>query len=116
MPLVGRLAVPLDRLRRVLADAPAVFVARAQLILGLGVAPLGTLEKVSTGIELTEKGKWKWERIQRRVNNICCYANTLEQPVFIDAEESWIQNAIDEMASEMMERYNRAKLQDVPYH
>ncbi|MGI9034948.1 MAG: proline dehydrogenase family protein [Pyrinomonadaceae bacterium] len=74
-----------------------------------GIAPLGTLEKISSGVELTEKGKWKWERIQRRVNNICCYANSLEQPVFIDAEESWIQNAIDEMATEMMERYNRAE-------
>ena len=74
-----------------------------------GIAPLGTLEKAGTEIELTEKGKWKWERIQRRVNNICCYANSLEQPVFIDAEESWLQNAIDEMATEMMERYNRAE-------
>lgn len=74
-----------------------------------GIAPLGTLEKVSTGIELTEKGKWKWERIQRRVNNICAYAHSLSQAVFIDAEESWIQNAIDSLAAEAMEKYNREK-------
>ncbi|MGI8467497.1 MAG: proline dehydrogenase family protein [Pyrinomonadaceae bacterium] len=74
-----------------------------------GIAPLGTLEKVSLGIELTEKGKWKWERIQRRVNNICCYAHSLGQPVFIDAEDSWIQNAIDNLAAEAMEKYNLEK-------
>ncbi len=71
-----------------------------------GIAPLGTLEKVSTGIELTDKGKWKWERIQSRVEDICRYAHSLNQPVFIDAEESWVQNAIDWMAEDMMEKYN----------
>jgi proline dehydrogenase len=71
-----------------------------------GIAPLGTLEKVSAAIDLTDKGKWKWERIQSRVNDICEYANSLKQPVFIDAEESWIQNAIDCLAELMMERYN----------
>ena len=74
-----------------------------------GIAPLGTIEKVSSGVELTEKGKWKWERIERRVNNICCYAASLGQPVFIDAEESWIQNAIDDLACAAMEKYNREK-------
>ncbi|MGI8554750.1 MAG: proline dehydrogenase family protein [Pyrinomonadaceae bacterium] len=74
-----------------------------------GIAPLGTLEKVSSGIELTEKSKWKWERIERRVDNICAYAFALGQPVFIDAEESWIQNAIDDLAAAAMEKYNREK-------
>lgn len=74
-----------------------------------GIAPLGTLEKVSFGKELTEKGAWKWDRIQTRVGKICGIAHSLGQPVFIDAEESWIQNAIDSLATEMMEKYNREK-------
>jgi len=37
------------------------------------------------------------------------YAHSLEQPIFIDAEESWIQDAIDNLAVEMMEKYNREK-------
>ena len=74
-----------------------------------GIAPLGTLEKMSSGIELTEKGKWKWQRIQDRVDAICRLAHSLEQPVFIDAEESWIQNAIDALAETMMAKYNREK-------
>jgi proline dehydrogenase len=74
-----------------------------------GIAPLGTLEKISSATELTEKGKWKWERIQCRIDGICQVAHSLNQPIFIDAEESWIQNAIDNLASEMMEKYNRER-------
>ena len=74
-----------------------------------GIAPLGTLEKISSGIELTDKGEWKWRRIEARVDEICKLAHALEQPVFIDAEDSWIQNAIDRLANSMMEKYNREK-------
>ena len=74
-----------------------------------GIAPLGTLEKISSNRELTEKGEWKWERIQRRVNIICESAFNNNQPVFIDAEDSWIQNAIDQLATTAMEKYNREK-------
>ncbi len=72
-----------------------------------GIAPYGTLEKVSAGIDLPEKSKLKWERIQRRVGEICEFAHSLDQPVFIDAEETWIQNAIDLLAEQMMQTYNR---------
>lgn len=72
-----------------------------------GIAPLGTLEKISNDLELKESNKVKWENAQRRVGEICEYAHSIEQPVFIDAEESWIQNAIDFLATEMMKKYNR---------
>jgi len=74
-----------------------------------GIAPLGTLEKVSSGTELTEKGEWKWERIRERVDSICKYAHSIDQQLFIDAEETWIQNAIDKLVTEMMEKYNRER-------
>ncbi|MEP6703286.1 MAG: proline dehydrogenase family protein [Acidobacteriota bacterium] len=72
-----------------------------------GVAPLGTLEKLSRKKKLDAKGQAKCERIHTRVNEICEFAYSLHQPVFIDAEESWIQDAIDRLAVEMMEKYNR---------
>jgi proline dehydrogenase len=72
-----------------------------------GVAPLGTLEKLSKKKKLDAKGQAKCERIHTRVNEICEFAHSLGQPVFIDAEESWIQDAIDRLATEMMEKYNR---------
>lgn len=72
-----------------------------------GIAPLGTLEKMSHKKKLDAKGQAKCERIHTRVNEICEYAHSIGQPVFIDAEESWIQDAIDRLATEMMERYNQ---------
>lgn len=74
-----------------------------------GIAPLGTLEKISSKKKLDAKGQAKCERIHTRVNEICEFAHSLGQPVFIDAEESWIQDAIDDLATGMMEKYNRQK-------
>ena len=72
-----------------------------------GIAPLGTLEKMSQKKKLDAKSQAKCERIHNRVGEICEYAYSMSQPVFIDAEESWIQGAIDRLAVEMMEKYNR---------
>ena len=72
-----------------------------------GVAPLGTLEKLSDRKKLDAKGQAKCERIHNRVLEICETAYSIGQPVFIDAEDSWIQDAIDRLAIEMMEKFNR---------
>lgn len=74
-----------------------------------GVASFGTLKEVSAGGELSEKRRLKWDRTQKKVLEICERAHSLEQPVFIDAEESWMQNAVDQLATEMMERFNCEK-------
>lgn len=74
-----------------------------------GIAPLGTLERMSGKKKLDAKSQAKCERIHNRVNEICEYAYSIGQPVFIDAEDSWIQDAIDRMATEMMERFNRER-------
>lgn len=72
-----------------------------------GIAPLGTLERLGAKKKLDAKSQAKCERIHNRVNEICELAYSLNQPVFIDAEDSWIQDAIDRMTHEMMERFNR---------
>ncbi len=74
-----------------------------------GIAPLGTLEKMSAKRALDAKGQYKCEHIHSRVDEICRIAASIGQPVFIDAEESWIQDAIDRLALEMMEKYNRGR-------
>lgn len=74
-----------------------------------GIAPLGTLERLSNKKKLDAKSQAKCERINKRVTEICEYAYSIGQPVFIDAEDSWIQDAIDRLAVEMMERYNRER-------
>ncbi len=75
-----------------------------------GIAPLGTLEKMSSKKRLDAKGQSKCEHIHSRVEEICGFAARIGQPVFIDAEESWVQDAIDRLATEMMEKYNRGRV------
>jgi len=74
-----------------------------------GIAPLGTLERMSAKKKLDAKGQAKCERIRKRIEEICEFAYSIGQPVFIDAEDSWIQDAIDRMATNMMERFNRER-------
>ncbi|MBP7377461.1 MAG: proline dehydrogenase family protein [Pyrinomonadaceae bacterium] len=74
-----------------------------------GIAPLGTLERMSKKKKLDAKSQAKCERIRRRVAEICEAAYYADQPLFIDAEDSWIQDAIDRMATDAMEKYNREK-------
>ncbi len=74
-----------------------------------GIAPFKLLEKVGCNKELFKHETEEWELIGRRVEKLCEYAHSIGQPIFIDAEESWIQDAIDCLANEMMERFNKEK-------
>ena len=74
-----------------------------------GMARFDLLEKVSSKIALSAPENLEFERIQNRVNAICKAAKIAGVPVFIDAEESWIQEAIDELANQMMVLYNKEK-------
>jgi proline dehydrogenase len=71
-----------------------------------GIARFELLEKVNAGETLSATEKLEWERAEARVDAICAHAAQCEVPVFIDAEDSWIQDAIDQMADAMMARYN----------
>jgi proline dehydrogenase len=72
-----------------------------------GLARFALLEKVSAGEKLTSQEEQEWEKVKARVNGICKTAHSLGVPVFIDAEESWIQQAIDDLAEWMMSLYNK---------
>ncbi len=72
-----------------------------------GLARFALLEKVTAKATLTADEKTEYERVRERVRKICEEAFTNNQPVFIDAEESWIQQAIDDLANENMARYNK---------
>jgi proline dehydrogenase len=71
-----------------------------------GLARFALLEKISSGQLLTAEEKTEAAKIKERINRICSLAHDLSVRVFIDAEESWIQKAIDDLAVEMMEKYN----------
>lgn len=71
-----------------------------------GVARFELLEKVNAREALTDAEVAEYQRVRRRVDDICQLAADSSQPLFIDAEDSWIQDAIDELADEMMAKYN----------
>ena len=71
-----------------------------------GIARLGLLQKISSGEELTAAEETEYFKVKGRINNICKTASDCDVPVLIDAEESWIQKAIDNLAVEMMQLYN----------
>ncbi len=71
-----------------------------------GVADSGILEKTQDKKKLSEKEQSALDKAWERVDKICRHANQKKVRIFIDAEETWIQDVIDEMADTMMERYN----------
>ena len=75
-----------------------------------GMARFALLEKASANKNsLTEAEQDEWLRVRRRVGATCKQAYLYDKPVFIDAEESWIQQAIDDLANENKEKYNKEK-------
>lgn len=75
-----------------------------------GVARFALLAQLDAKQELGFEEKQEFERVKERVKRICSRAAELQVPVMIDAEESWIQDTIDELALEMMRLYNRKQL------
>ncbi|NQX90630.1 MAG: proline dehydrogenase family protein, partial [Flavobacteriales bacterium] len=71
-----------------------------------GITRFGLLMKMNEGEALTESELAEKDRLIERLNSICSSAKNAQTPVFIDAEESWIQDAIDSLAWQMIEKYN----------
>ena len=72
-----------------------------------GLGRFALLEKVSAMENLLDEEQQEYQRIKDRVNKICSSAYNSNKPLFIDAEESWIQLAVDEMADENMKNFNK---------
>ncbi|QIL77308.1 proline dehydrogenase family protein [Hymenobacter sp. HDW8] len=72
-----------------------------------GLADSVILEKVQAKQTLTQAEQASFERSKARVDAICARAHQYGVRVFVDAEESWFQETVDNMAYEMMAKYNR---------
>jgi len=74
-----------------------------------GVGRFSLLEKLDEGLSLTTVEQEEWQKVQARVLAICEKAYQTGIPVMIDAEETWIQKTIDQLALDMMARFNKEK-------
>jgi proline dehydrogenase len=75
-----------------------------------GIGSTDLLEKVQQGDGLTDEEKQAFARLRARIDKICAKAFEKKVPVLIDAEETWIQDPIDDLADEMMAKYNREQV------
>ncbi|MFK8103758.1 MAG: proline dehydrogenase family protein [Saprospiraceae bacterium] len=74
-----------------------------------GLARFGLLESIQAGVQLNNKTKREYRNILKRIDSICHVAREKGVGVFFDAEESWVQDAIDHLVNLMMRRYNKEK-------
>ncbi len=74
-----------------------------------GLARFALLEKLNARVELSADEQAEWQRARARVERICERSHALGVRLFIDAEESWIQDVIDQLAEEAMARFNRER-------
>ena len=75
-----------------------------------GLVPFELLNKKSNNIDLNKEENLVFNNFQKRLKMICEKAKEINTPIFIDAEESWIQDAIDHIVLDLMKKYNKEKV------
>ena len=66
-------------------------------------------QKKGEGVRFTKSEEEEWNRIVKRFHDICKLAKSKNIRVLIDAEESWMQDAADDLVEEMMCNYNKER-------
>ncbi|OED44004.1 proline dehydrogenase [Flavobacteriaceae bacterium (ex Bugula neritina AB1)] len=66
-------------------------------------------QKKTEGKELTQEEEEEWKRIEERFDKVCKKAYECDVPLLIDGEESWMQDAADDLVTKMMRTYNKEK-------
>jgi proline dehydrogenase len=72
-----------------------------------GFGRFGLFEKIQRDEKLSAEEKKELTAVKKRLDKLCHVAAENEVAIYVDAEESWIQNPLDAMVEEMMEKYNR---------
>ena len=67
-------------------------------------------EKIGEKQPLTLEEQNEWSRVVARFDLICKTAHDKDVALLIDAEESWMQDAADELVTDMMRKYNKKKV------
>ncbi|WP_299001793.1 proline dehydrogenase family protein [uncultured Tenacibaculum sp.] len=74
-----------------------------------GFGRFALYQKLTEGKELTSEEKVEWDRVVERFHTVCKAAVAKDVPLLIDAEESWMQGAADDLIEKLMETYNKEK-------
>jgi proline dehydrogenase len=66
-------------------------------------------EKLGEGKALNEAEQAEWSRVEARFDQVCKAAHDNDVALLIDGEESWMQDAADDLVAKMMQKYNQKK-------
>jgi proline dehydrogenase len=74
-----------------------------------GFGRFGLYQKITEKKELSAAEITEWNRVKERFDKVCTVALEKNVPLLIDAEESWMQGAADDLLETLMETYNKEK-------
>tara|TARA_R110002167_G_scaffold54785_24_gene156104 strand:- start:2554 stop:3720 length:1167 start_codon:yes stop_codon:yes gene_type:complete len=74
-----------------------------------GFGRFALFKKIGQGKSLSDSEKSEWDRVVARFDKTCKKACDLGVSLLIDAEESWMQEAADDLMEQMMRKYNKQK-------
>jgi len=63
-------------------------------------------QKISEKKSLSASENEQWERIKTRFKTVCAAGKLHNVKILIDAEESWIQDAVDDLVLDLMQTFN----------
>jgi len=66
-------------------------------------------EKLGDKQPLTKEEQAEWDRVVARFETVCNAAFEKDVALLIDGEESWMQDAADDLVTNMMRKYNKEK-------
>ncbi|MBZ4044204.1 proline dehydrogenase family protein [Flavobacterium hibisci] len=74
-----------------------------------GLGRFELYEKLGEKQTLNAAEQEEWNRVVARFDQVCSEAHKKDVALLIDGEESWMQDAADDLVTEMMRKYNREK-------
>jgi len=67
-------------------------------------------QKVTNNEKLSQGEEEEWNRVKGRIKELCQAAVDFNTKLMFDAEESWMQDAADDLIEEMMKIYNKEEV------
>lgn len=75
-----------------------------------GFGKFALYQKITEGTPLDKHEEIEWRRVRERYEIVSKAAYDRDVPLLIDAEETWMQKAADDLIEEMMRTYNKDKV------
>lgn len=74
-----------------------------------GFGRLALYQEIGEGKKLNAAETEEWNRVVARFEKVCKTSYDNDVALLIDSEESWMQDAVDNLVEEMMQKYNKSK-------